>query len=76
MTKEGTKAKFSLFESQQKSFKDPKYCLYSTPELTLRDLQQTFKIEIGASNYAISEILIQHGHMVAYHQRNTIWYFS
>ena len=35
--------------------------------LTLPDLQQPFEIETDASDYAIGEVLTQHGHPMAYH---------
>ena len=60
----GSKAKFFLGASQQKSFEDLKQCLCSTTLLTLLELQQPFEIEIDSSNYAIDTFLTQHGHQV------------
>jgi hypothetical protein len=56
----GAKYKFSWSESQHKAFEDLKFRFYSTPILTLPYLQQLFEIEIDASNYAISVVLIGH----------------
>jgi hypothetical protein len=53
--------------SQQKSFEDLKFCLYSALVCILPNLQQPFDIETDASDYAISAILTHHGHLVAYH---------
>jgi len=44
-----------------------KHRLCSALVLTLPNLQQSFEIEIDASDYAIGEILTQQGHSVAYH---------
>jgi hypothetical protein len=66
-TKGGAKAKLFWSESQQKSFGELKHHLCSAPVLTLPDLQQPFEIETDASDYAIGEVLTQHGHPVAYH---------
>ena len=67
VTKGGAKAKFCWPESQQKAFVELKHHLYSTPVLTLPDLQQPFEIETDASDYAIGAVLTQQGHPVAYH---------
>ena len=67
VTKGGEKEKLFWSESQQKAFVELKHCLCSTPVLTLPDLQQSFEIETGASDYAIGTILTQQGHPVAYH---------
>ena len=48
-------------------FKELKKFLCSAPVLTLPDLQQPFKIEIDASDYAIGAVLTQQGHLVAFH---------
>eukprot|EP00253_Pinus_taeda_P007788 PITA_07788 len=66
VTKGGAKAKLFWFESQQKTFVDLKHHLYFAPMLTLPDLQQTFEIEINASDYVIEAVLTQQGHPVAY----------
>ena len=50
-----------------KAFVELKHRLYSSPVLTLPDLQQPFEIETDASDYAIGVVLIQQGHPVAYH---------
>ena len=44
-----------------------KHHLCSTPVLLLPYLQQPFKIETNASDYAVGAFLTQHGHPVAYH---------
>ena len=70
------KEKFFWSESQQKVFDDLKRRLFSTPVLTLPDLQQPFEIETDAFDYAIGVVLTQHGHPVAYHSEtlfNTVW---
>jgi hypothetical protein len=67
VTKGGAKAKFFWSKSQQKVSGELKHRLYSTPMLTLQDLQQPFEIETDASDYAIGAVLTQHGHPVAYH---------
>jgi len=63
--KGGAKEKFLWSETQQLS--ELKNHLYSTPVLTLPDLQQPFEIETDASDYAIGVVLTQHVHPVAYH---------
>ena len=75
-TKGGEKEKFFWSESQQKAFTELKHCLYSTPMLTLPDLQQPFEIETDASDYAIGAVLTQHGPPVAYNSEklsDTVW---
>jgi hypothetical protein len=67
VTKGGAKEKFFWSESQQKAFKELKHCLCFAPVLTLPDLQQPFEIKTDASDYAIGEVLTQHGNPVAYH---------
>ena len=52
---------------KQHTFEEMKQCLCSSLVLTLLDLQQPFEIETDASNYAVSAVLTQHGHLVAYH---------
>ena len=67
LTKRGGKAIFFWSESQHKSFVELKHLLCSTPVLSLPNLQQTFKIETHASDYAVGTVLTQHGNLVAYH---------
>jgi hypothetical protein len=67
VTKGGSKANLVLAMSQQKSFKDFKFHLFSALVLILTDLQQPFEIETDASYYVISAVLTQHGNPVAYH---------
>ena len=62
------KAKFVWDESQKKAFKELKHCLWLTLVLSLRDLQQLFKIEINSLKYAVGVVLTQHGHPMAYHR--------
>lgn len=66
VTKCGSKANFVWDKPQHRECKDLKPHLCSTPILTLPNLQQNFKIEIGASNYAMSGVFTYHGHMMAY----------
>lgn len=40
--------------------------------LALPDLQQPFKIKTDAFDYAIGEVLTQHGHLVAYHSETLL----
>jgi hypothetical protein len=65
-TKGGFEAKFSYSKTQKMAFAYLKHHLFSTPVLTLPDLQQLIDIEIDASNYAIDEVLTYHGHLVVY----------
>jgi hypothetical protein len=51
VTKGGGKEKFMWGKSQQQVFDDMKHRLFSTPVLSLLDLQQPFDIETNASNY-------------------------
>ena len=67
VTKGGAKEKLFWSEYQKKAFIELKHRLYTTLVLTLPDLQQPFEIEIDAFDYAIGEVLTQHGHPVAYH---------
>jgi len=76
VTKGGVKEKLFWFESQQKAFKELKHRLCSVTMLALPDLQQPFEVEIDASDYAIGEVLTQHGYPVAYHSEallDTVW---
>jgi hypothetical protein len=61
------KVKFTWGKSQKKVFNDLKERLFSSPILSLLDLQQPFEIEIDASDYVVGTILTQHDHPVAYH---------
>jgi hypothetical protein len=67
VTKGGEKVKFVWVMSQQKSFDALKFHLFLAPFVILPYLQQSFKIEIDASDYAIGVFLTQHGHLMAYH---------
>eukprot|EP00253_Pinus_taeda_P031460 PITA_31460 len=67
LTKGGVKEKFFSYESQQKAFIELKHRLFSAPILTLLDLQQSFEVEIDASDYDIGVVLTQHENLVAYH---------
>ena len=67
VTKGGAKAKFFWSKSQPKAFIELKDHLWTTPVLTLPDLQQPFEVETDASDYAIGAVLTQHRHPVAYH---------
>ena len=64
--KGGGKAKFTWGQAQQQAYDDLKHHLCSAPVLSLPNLQQSFKIDIDASDHAISAFLTQHGHLVAY----------
>jgi hypothetical protein len=67
VTRGGGKAKFVWGLSQQQAFDDLKKYLFSSPILSLPDLQHPLEIEIDASDYAVGVILTQHSHPVAYH---------
>jgi hypothetical protein len=54
-------------KEQQRAFNDMKHLLCSTLVLSLLDLQQQFKIETHAFDYVVGAVLIQNGHLVAYH---------
>jgi hypothetical protein len=70
------KAKFFWSESKYKAFGELKHRLCSALVLTLPDLQQPFEIKTDAFDYAIGEVVTQHGHPVAYHSEtlsDTVW---
>jgi hypothetical protein len=67
VTKGGGRENFVQGKEQQQSFDDLNHHLFSTPVLSLPDLQQSFKIENDAFDYAVGTIISQHGHRVAYH---------
>jgi hypothetical protein len=67
VTKGGGRAKFMWGKEQQRAFEDMKHHLFSSPKLSLPDLQQPFEIETDASDYVVGTVLTQHGHLVAYH---------
>jgi hypothetical protein len=70
ITRGGGKEKFVWVLSQQKVFDDLKQCLFSTPMLSLPDLQQPFEIE--TSNYVVGTVLTRHGHPLAYHSETYV----
>ena len=61
------KARFKWTSAQQQAFEELKQRLCSAPVLSLPNLQQSFEIQTDALEYALGEILMQHGHPVAYH---------
>jgi hypothetical protein len=67
VTKGGGKAKFAWGKAQQQEFNDLKHHVYSSLVLSLHDMQQSFKIDIDASDYVVGAVLTQHPHLVAYH---------
>jgi hypothetical protein len=67
VTKGGGKKKIVCGMSQHQAFDDFKQRLWSTPVLSLPDLQQPFEIETNASDYAVGAVLTQHDHPLAYH---------
>jgi hypothetical protein len=67
VTKGGNKEKFVWGMSQQQAFNDLKQCLFSSPVLSLPDLQHPFEIKTDASDYVVGVILTNHDHPVAYH---------
>ena len=52
---------------QQKSFDTLKEKISTTPVLALPDLQRPFVIQTDASDYAMGEMLKQHGKPICYH---------
>ena len=69
------KEKFKWIGAQQQAFEELKQRLCSAPVLSLPNLQESFEIQTDASEYALGEILMPHGHLVAYHSEtfsNTI----
>jgi hypothetical protein len=76
VTKGGGKEKFTWGKAQKQAFDDMKNRLYSTPVLSLLDMQQLFDIKTDASDYAIGAVLTQHGHPIAYHNEtvsDNVW---
>lgn len=61
------KDNFFWCESQHNLVVELKNFLCYAPVLTLSDLQQPFKIETNASDYAIGAVLTQQGNPVSYH---------
>jgi hypothetical protein len=53
ITRGGGKEKIVWGMFQHKAFDDLKYCLCSTPVISLPGLQQPFEIEIDASDYVV-----------------------
>jgi hypothetical protein len=74
VTKGGDKARLSWSKSRQKAFQDLKHRLCSAPVLTLPNLQQPFKIEVDASDYDISVVPTQQGHLISYHSETLFDY--
>jgi hypothetical protein len=67
VTRGGDKEKFVWGMSQHQAFDDLKKHLFSSPVLSLSDLQHPFEIKTDASDYVMGVILTQHRHLVAYH---------
>jgi hypothetical protein len=67
LTRGGGEAKFVWGLSQHKAFDDMKQFFFSTPMLSLLDLQQPFEIETDSSDYDEGTVITQHDHPVAYH---------
>ena len=51
----------------QKAFNTLKEKISTTPILALLDLQRPFEIQTDASDYAMGEVLTQHGKPICYH---------
>ena len=66
VTKGGVKENSFWLETQQRVFFEFKNHICSPSVLTLPGLQQPFEIVTDASDYEISVVLTQHGHIVAY----------
>jgi hypothetical protein len=67
VTKGGGKETFVWGLSQQQAFDDLKKHFFSSPVLSLPDLQHPFEIETNDLDYVVGVVLTQHGHPVAYH---------
>jgi hypothetical protein len=79
VTKGGGRAKFVWGKEKKHALKDMKHHLFSSPVLSLPDLQKPFEIETDATDYTMGAVLTQHGHLVAYHSETlfyTIWKYS
>jgi hypothetical protein len=59
------KIMWGLFQIQ--AFNDLKQCLFSTPVISLPNLQQPLEIETCALDYVVGAVLIQHDYPMAYH---------
>jgi hypothetical protein len=67
VTRGGGKKKFVWGLSQQQAFDELKKCLFSSPVISLPDLQHPFDIGTNSSDYDVGAVLMQHVHPVAYH---------
>ena len=68
VTKGGGKEKFVWGLSQQQDFNELKNRLWSSPILSLPDLQHPFEIKTDTLNDVVGVVLTQHGHPMAYHR--------
>jgi hypothetical protein len=76
VTKGGGREIFAWGKEKQRAFDDMKHHLFSSPVLSLPNMQQALEIETDASNYVVGAVLTQHGHPVAYHSKtlsDTFW---
>jgi hypothetical protein len=55
---------------QHKAFDDLKEKISSVPILSLPNLRQPFEIQTNARNYAMGEVLLQHGKPIYFHSEN------
>jgi len=55
---------------QQKAFDALKQKIRSTSVSSLPDLRQPFEIQMGASDYAMGLVLMQHGNPISFHFEN------
>jgi hypothetical protein len=67
LTRGGGKETIVWGMSQKQAFNDLKKRLFSSPIISLPNLQHPFEIEIDTSDYVVGIILTQHDHPVAYH---------
>jgi hypothetical protein len=58
---------FQCGGKQQKAFDTLKEKISSTPILALPNLRQPFEIQTDATNYAMREVLLQHGKPICFH---------
>jgi hypothetical protein len=67
VTRGGGKENIVWGMSQQQAFDDLKRHMFSTPMLSLPDLQQPFDIEIDDLEYVVGAFLTLHDHLMACH---------
>ena len=64
------KTSFKWTPSQQQDFEQLKNKLCTAPVLVLPELHQHFEIDMDVSDYALSVVITQLGHLVLFHFKN------